>query len=327
MIVRRGLRKAKRLAMSKMPKGRPRGVILMYHRIATTAFDPWSLGVSETSFESQLDVLVSRCYPMSLDDFVEAWHRKELPPRAVAVTFDDGYRDNYSHGLPALQRAGVPATVFVTTNVLDTTRSLWWEELCQIFTSEQVNDSELVLKSSKKKQSWIYNGPVTSGVEGRKMFDSVWEFCLTQPESERIKSMEQIRKWFKANGGRTFKLPEMLSQNDLRQLAGNKFITIGSHTVCHPCMSVERPEYNSSELVKSKEIIEALTGKTVTHFAYPYGDFSEDLIELVDSAGYSSACLAGGGAVTNKSHVFQLPRIAVPDIGGEDFDALLNKHL
>jgi len=327
VTIRRGIRKAKRLVRNQMPLSRPRGLILMYHRIATAKFDPWSLCVSEASFASQLEVLSTRYFPMSLNEFLEAWRRNDLPRRAVAVTFDDGYKDNYTAALPALQRACIPATIFVTTNILEDGQPLWWEELSSIFNSGINENSNLTIGVDENRRTWRYVDQAAGSAAGRRTFDSVWEYCLEQKDLDRRQLMDSIRNWAHDHGSSALVVPEMLSHKELQKLAIDSSITIGSHTVSHPYMSLESIEDNRDQLTKSREILESIVGYTVSHFAYPYGNYSENLIELLSSAGYSSACLAGGGPINNRSHPLQLPRLAVPDCGGGEFDKLLQRHL
>jgi len=104
-------------------------VILMYHRIADEPNDPWSLAVSPAHFEEHLRVLSRTRHPLALTEFIAKLRAGTLPPRAVAVTFDDGYVDNLTAGKPRLTAADVPATVFLATGFIDRREPIWWDEL------------------------------------------------------------------------------------------------------------------------------------------------------------------------------------------------------
>ena len=88
-------------------------MILVYHRVAQGNVDPWALGVSPAHFAQQLQALKSIANPVSLEGLVNAKSDRELPPRPVCVTFDDGYADNLLAAKPALESYRVPGTVFV----------------------------------------------------------------------------------------------------------------------------------------------------------------------------------------------------------------------
>ena len=71
----------------------PGGVVLLYHRIADLACDPQCLSVSPVHFADHLEVIRAGGVPMTLAELVDAAREDRLPPRAVAITFDDGYDD------------------------------------------------------------------------------------------------------------------------------------------------------------------------------------------------------------------------------------------
>jgi len=113
----------------------PKPVILMYHRIANEAVDPWRLAVSPARFEEQLKVLRRTRHPLTLVDFVRRFKDGSLPAHAVALTFDDGYADNLLAAKPRLAAADVPATVFLATGYIDRPEEFWWDELARLLST------------------------------------------------------------------------------------------------------------------------------------------------------------------------------------------------
>ena len=108
--------------------------VLVYHGLRdsdhTTPGTSEELHVRRSVFESHMRVLRTVANPISLDD----WHSSRtagcsLPPRAVLVTFDDGYRSVREHAIPVLERYDVPATVFACTGPAITNRLLWHDAL------------------------------------------------------------------------------------------------------------------------------------------------------------------------------------------------------
>src|ERR1700722_19366379 len=92
-------------------------VILLYHRIARLRRDPWSLAVTPEQFESQLSI-VGRCArPISVKDLDSLPPSSERP--AVAITFDDGYDDNFLVAAPLLRHYEIPATIFIVSGAID----------------------------------------------------------------------------------------------------------------------------------------------------------------------------------------------------------------
>src|SRR5215469_10551845 len=89
--------------------------ILMYHRVAALQQDPWDLAVSPDTFEQQLAYLKRNHTTMGLDKLVQGLRSGKLPDNAVAITFDDGYRDNLVQAKPLLAHYGLSATLFLVT--------------------------------------------------------------------------------------------------------------------------------------------------------------------------------------------------------------------
>ncbi|KGE03048.1 polysaccharide deacetylase family protein [Pseudohaliea rubra] len=113
--------------------GTGHGVILLYHRIA--ADGPDSTRVAPDRFEAHLDALVDGGYRvLPLAELLAGARAGTLPPRAVALTFDDAYRSILLGALPLLAERGLPFTVFVATGPVDAGFGsyLSWDELRQL---------------------------------------------------------------------------------------------------------------------------------------------------------------------------------------------------
>src|SRR5262249_43149366 len=105
------------------------GAILLYHRVTRLDRDPQLLAVSPEHFAEHLDVLRRKANVVPLNKFRG---EPRLPSRAIAITFDDGYADNFVEAKPILERKEVPATVFVVSGFLGSAREFWWDELDRI---------------------------------------------------------------------------------------------------------------------------------------------------------------------------------------------------
>ena len=92
--------------------------VLMYHYINNEEPLRSRLGVSPESFERQMRFLRERKYNIvSLEELADLIKNKEkIPFKTVAITFDDGYLDNYTHAYPVLKKYNIPATIFVVIN-------------------------------------------------------------------------------------------------------------------------------------------------------------------------------------------------------------------
>ena len=104
--------------------------VLMYHKI-DGAYKESKLSVSPESFERQMRFLVDHHYNIvSLDELSDLIRSKNpIPYKTVAVTFDDGYENNYTNAYAVLRRYGIPASIFVVVNKIGEQGYLTWEEI------------------------------------------------------------------------------------------------------------------------------------------------------------------------------------------------------
>ena len=103
-------------------------VILSYHRIALPQTDPWSISVSPRNFADQIQALQQSRRIVSLQQLVNDLEQHRLTDDAVAITFDDGYSDNFHTAEPLLERFSAPATFFLATGYIGR-QEFWWDEL------------------------------------------------------------------------------------------------------------------------------------------------------------------------------------------------------
>ncbi len=107
----------------------PHGLILGYHRVAEAGACAPGMSVSPAHLAEQLDVVRRHCRPVSLNELVHGLAEENLPPQAVAVTFDDGYAEVLQRAKPLLESYGIPATAFVVTGRLG--RAFAWDDPAQ----------------------------------------------------------------------------------------------------------------------------------------------------------------------------------------------------
>jgi len=105
--------------------------VIMYHSISPAPVKGDLLAVSAGTFERQMRFLKEHRYNVirveDLNDY--AGGRKKIPPRAVAVTFDDGFKDNYTNAFPVLRKYNIPATVFIIVSKVGEPDRLSWDQI------------------------------------------------------------------------------------------------------------------------------------------------------------------------------------------------------
>lgn len=316
-----------------------RGVVLLYHRVADLRRDPQRLAVSPERFSRQLEVLVEHGTPLTLEDMLRGAVAGTLPPRAVAVTFDDGYADNLDTAAPLLVRYGVPATVFVATSTLGASREFWWDELERLLLSPgrlpdplslslgaEAVDYRLGADAVYSEQQWSRDAAWT--VDGRslpstrhRVYVDLCARLRRVPPASRELAIGQLAALAGVSlTARNSHRP--LSAGEVCDLAKLPGVTIGSHTVSHPSLAAFDREEQQSEIVRGRTRLEELTGTSVTAFAYPFGgraDVSATTIEVARQSGVTLACTTRPGPVRTGTSAFEVPRQIVRDWSAVEF--------
>jgi peptidoglycan/xylan/chitin deacetylase (PgdA/CDA1 family) len=302
-------------------------LILMYHRVAEDELDPWQLCVSPNNFAAQMDLLRRTRRPMRLADLTRELEQGRCPRQAVVVTFDDGYRDNLLAALPVLEAFDVPATVFCTAGVVGSEQAFWWDQLAGLLLGPQPLPPTLALdvgghlRHIELQAAARYDAADRAADRRRRddeapasarlvFYREVWGWLRPQAEADRTVTLGQIARWSGTAGA---DVPRPLSRDQTQALAASPLIEIGAHSVTHAALSTLTPSAQRMEIGHSKAQLEALVGRPVASFAYPFGDQGSDTAALIREAGFRASCTTEAAAVRARTDPFQLPRLAVGD--------------
>ncbi len=266
-----------RLRVTGRP-GRPLQVFA-YHRVhgaADGVFDP----VHPAVFEMHVAHLARRYRVLPLSEAVERMYSGSLPPRAVAVTFDDGYLDNYTHAFPVLRRHGVPATIFLTTGAIGTGSPVWHDRVFAGFARTTVERLEF------RGRTYDLRG----GARKRSMA-SVLRDLRAMPEPEFRAALDELTDRLGVGDDAVRERSAMLTWDHVREMA-SEGVEFGAHTVTHPVLSRLTKERQRQEIEDSVARVRAETGQAATVFAYPNGrrdDFDEVTRSCLRRAGVTAA--------------------------------------
>ena len=288
-----------------------RAAILMYHSICD---DPRQtdhiLGVSRdrASFEAHMETLARHYSPVTIQDVADfARSGRPLPRRAVAVTFDDGFADNYEIAMPILNRYGIPATIYVMVDAVANGKLPWYCRLRFAFNTTRKPD----WTDPRTGRSYPLAGTEQRGAA----LTSAWEngARLTGAvQQEFVERTERDLEVEPFNGNHGF----MLTWEQARSLrkAGH---TIGAHTLSHPNLAQVSQDEAQSEIAGSKTQLEQRMGEPVEHFSYPHPalnpQWSDKTLEITREAGFKSAVLTARGPVRANDNPLALKRISTPD--------------
>jgi len=291
---------------------RNRPVVLVFHGV--TAETPGhlcnyeGLHLYRPTFERLMTFIASRYQPVSLARMVD-WleGRATLPERAVAITFDDGYRNVLTEAGPVLQRLGIPATLFVATDFVFGGEMLWTDRLL----------SAICLSREPRLEMDGPSGALSLplGTDADKMLADrhLLVVCKSLPDGERLALVDRIVQALAIDESRlstAWADHAPIAPDELRQLPALG-IDVGSHTCSHAIVARMSPEQMARELAESKRLIEASTGRACDQFSYPNGspsDFNAHTRRSVADAGYRCAVTTIKTAVRPAQDPFAIPR-------------------
>lgn len=316
---RKTLLQTGRLLRSKLTR---HGTILGYHRVNSLSWDPFHICVSENHFAEHLEVLHEQANVVSLHDLAEARAHGDIPPRSVAITFDDGYDDYRTAALPLLKQANFPSTIFIATGFLG--RSFWWDTLATLVSQLDPTDA-LILESGKSRYEWLPDSEVRLP-DRNTLLHELYGFLLPLGIDTCLDCLQQLAE---SSGISISSKSEDLamSKASVSQLAADDLAEIGCHTVSHPMLAMLPADTQRTEIIQSKKTLEQLTGQPVNSFSFPNGSVSAALFRLVEECGFTHACASHGDVVWRNSNPFCLPRIWIPDCTGENFMKLIRNWL
>jgi peptidoglycan/xylan/chitin deacetylase (PgdA/CDA1 family) len=285
---------------------RRRPVILRYHRVYGPGPEPiYELGLSRALFEAQLDFLRQRCNVVTLGQVFDALFRGgSLPQHAVAITFDDGYKDNFTEAFPALRSRGLPATVFVAVDNVERGMPFWWDRLAAAI--HAAPSGSVTVDLGRGKESVVLNGAESR----RRAVERACEAFKLMPHAVAGSRLEGV---LAALGTQAESTDPVLSWDEVREMADGG-IEIGSHTLDHPVLSRLSPEEAMRQIVESRRRAEDRLKRPVRFFAYPNGkrdDVTPAVKELVRKAGYAGAVSTIQGRPSPASDPFLVERIGV----------------
>lgn len=199
---------------------------------------------------------------VSVSEALEWLDNPSMGDRLAAITFDDGYRDNLTVGLPVLEATGVPATVFVCTEPVLTGRPLWFD----VVRSAAASDAEALMGLP-----WVREIAEASPAGDYSLADRLVNSLNQIAPGQR---MEKVGELTEVLGGRVDDLAphlQPLSPDELGRLSASPLITIGAHTHTHSVIGCCGESDLRDDLARNISELERLTGERPTVFAYPKG--------------------------------------------------------
>jgi len=291
-------------------------LILMYHRILPSD-DPRSIIeepgmlVTPETFQQNLSILSEYFTFINLSEWVERKNNNlNLPKKACAITFDDGWSDNYEFAFPIIKEMSIPITIFLVSNMAGSQEMFWPERLALITRHIALNNPEFWLRS---EMQWLHEAKTD------------YKFSNIPPNPEQITQLISHAKKYtdikvndlldKIESNTGFKIQShktsLLNWEQIKEMTDSGLVEIGSHTCNHIRLNNQTPSnILTSEITNSKLQIEKNINFHANAFCFPNGDYSPEALKLVKQF-YKSAVTTKSGWNNSSSNNHLLRRIGI----------------
>jgi len=299
----------------------------MYHRVLPKNFPGLDrvqpgMWIHPETLQQQLKVLKKLFEMVSLDDWITAHNNGQpLPKRACAITFDDGWQDNHNFALPVFVQEQVPATVFLTTDLIGTRRHFFPERLIRLLLA-------LIKRDQLKKEPWLKSLVTEHGRNEIPASGPALATFLDQivNSAKRFSELDLRAKITSAEIGlglqEQFDPPDLLDWSQVAAMSASGLINFGAHTQTH--LRLDRLYDRSlleAEIVQCKHDLIQHTGQKQAHFCYPNGDSTPQAKAMVQQH-YPAALTTTRGWNHRDSNLHQLRRIGISESNGSKRDFL-----
>lgn len=282
--------------------------ILCYHGIAIDDEHRWapSFYMSPQEFENRLRVIErSRCIVLPLAEALERLFAGSLPPRSLAITFDDGFADFYLHAHPMLKKFGFPVTVYLYTHYPQTPRPVF-APACQYILWRgrgQVLDSEPLIGASGE---WDLRSAAGRRGAAIRLFETVAREAPSEQEKHMLvqRLAETLNVDYAAIVQR--RILQLMTPTEVAELA-REGVNFELHTHRHRT-PLDR-ELFLDEIRDNRAAIHDITGAGASHFCYPSGVYHPEFLPWLREAHVISATTCDSGMATPQTDALLLPRI------------------
>lgn len=269
-----------------------RGVrIIAYHRVmdfdeSCYPFDLELISATQQAFKEQVFHLAKYYTPITFVDLLSAKNSGHpIPRNAVIITFDDGFDDNYRFALPILREAGIPATIFISTDYIGQKETFWFDELAYIVKKKLEKDWPIVFKDLS------ITIPASSSPQKEECLKRILHWIKRVPNQDRVDFLDDLKAKIPIDD-HAKQLSAPMTWDQVLEL-DQQGIEIGSHSCSHPILAQLTMDQLEHELKDSKLEIEERLKKTCPVVSYPVGGkdaYDERALKVVQKSGYQFGC-------------------------------------
>lgn len=275
-------------------------LVVMYHGITAHHHTvPIWTQLPVERFRGHLEFLCSHYQPVTQEQVTAAVNGEQaLPERAVLVTFDDGLSNNYSCAFPLLQQLRVPATIFLTVDLIGSADLLWFDEL--FFLLQQALAEGVMPR--------LNNPSATALLQANQLwpaYQRLVEDLKRSGPALRTETMQRLRAEIPLDHTELLQDFGLLTWDEVRTMHSSGLVAFGVHTATHRILTELTDTEWHREIISPKQVLEQELNSSVTAFCFPNGrpgvDFHANHLAQLRKAGYRCA-------FTTENALFDWPR-------------------
>ncbi|HEX5151441.1 MAG TPA: polysaccharide deacetylase family protein [Parafilimonas sp.] len=228
------------------------------------------------TFEAHLRFYKNYFHIISLDDYYNQRFSKER--FNICITFDDGFANNYKYVLPLMNKYHIPVTFFITA-----TRNAGYDILW--------NDFLVMAQKYGPSQFEFWNDQFYKDKHGR---------YISKQNGQSLRDLLQATDFYKK--AELMRLSELktsfehkdeedywlqMTEDEIKMLSASPFVTIGCHGYYHNDLSRLSVNSAKDEMIGSKRYLENITGKEINALAFPYGNYSAEVVAAAKAVGFT----------------------------------------
>lgn len=284
----------------------------MYHRV-TLPTDTMQAGmfVTPDTFNKHLQFLKKKFAVISLKELLATLKqgKKISSKKPVCVlTFDDGWKDFYDFAFPLLHTHKLPATVFLPTEYIGSSKRFWTDIFADLILQQHKTPLDINIKaeyletiSQLQDLQGSFEEKLEVGIELLKKLpkDQIFEILTTLSKMWGVKNIGNER--------------DFIDWSEANEMLASELISFGSHTVSHEILTTIPENTVKKELIDSKHKLleKGLMNDSCLSFCYPNGNVNGDISRLVHESGYDIAVTTKNGWNQNDSDMMTLNRVGV----------------
>src|ERR1043165_3157759 len=253
-------------------------LILVYHGVVETPDPAVSVGpISIRQFEQHLGYFKKNFDVVSQEDLFRMYHEGYKPgKKTVAITFDDGYENNYRNAFPLLKKFNFPSTMYIISQCVEDENMLTWYDYLD-FVKPDLDVKAMTLPGLKatppENMGELKNLIKSLNIDQRKLVYS------------EIDKQVNVKKYIDKYPREFWKL---MDKRQLKDLSDSGLVEIAAHSRNHPNLGEISIEDAGREVIECKQQLESVIGKEVKSIAFPDGSYTDEVKKICLEAGYKN---------------------------------------